>query len=185
MPNWVKTIVKTKPDVLKDIKKKYSNEDGFSFEKVIPMPKELDVERGSRGQDGLMYLFLENDNGISKEKINQVFRSLNPFFSNIYKEKRFKIVEEKYNENKNEKAPTNRPLYCGFVSSSIGTGLSTMHSRRRLCRPKHHARRQRLLHDTFYVQLQSGISYLAFTGPRQLGTCMPCSDQTTEQCLGT
>ena len=52
MPNWVKTIVKTKPDVLKDILKKYSNEDGFSFEKVIPMPKELDVERGSRGQDG-------------------------------------------------------------------------------------------------------------------------------------
>ena len=41
MPNWVKTIVKTKPDVLKDILKKYSNEDGFSFEKVIPMPKEL------------------------------------------------------------------------------------------------------------------------------------------------
>ena len=103
MPNWVKTIVKTKPDVLKDILKKYSNEDGFSFEKVIPMPKELDVERGSRGQDGLMYLFLENDNGISKEKINQVFRSLNPFFSDIYKEKRFKMVEEKYNENKNEK----------------------------------------------------------------------------------
>ena len=39
-----------------------------------------------------MYLFLENDNGISKEKINQVFRSLNPFFSDIYKEKRFKKV---------------------------------------------------------------------------------------------
>ena len=35
MPNWVKTIVKTKPDVLKDILKKYSNEDGFSFEKGI------------------------------------------------------------------------------------------------------------------------------------------------------
>ena len=103
MPNWVKTIVKTKPDVLKDILKKYSNEDGFSFEKVIPMPKELDVERGSRGQDGLMYLFLENDNGISKEKINQVFLSLNPFNSDIYKEKRFKMVEEKFNENKNEK----------------------------------------------------------------------------------
>ena len=102
MPNWVKTIVKTKPDVLKDILKKYSNEDGFSFEKVIPMPKELDVERGSRGQDGLMYLFLENDNGISKEKINQVFRSLNPFFSDIYKEKRFKMVEEKYSENKSK-----------------------------------------------------------------------------------
>lgn len=29
MPNWVKTIVKTKPGVLKDILKKYSNEDGF------------------------------------------------------------------------------------------------------------------------------------------------------------
>ena len=26
MPNWVKTIVKTKPDVLKDILKKYSND---------------------------------------------------------------------------------------------------------------------------------------------------------------
>ena len=100
MPNWVKTIVKTKADVLKDVLGKFSNEDGFSFEKVIPMPKELNIESGSRGQDGLMYLFLENDNDISKEKINQVFRSLNPFHSDIYKEKRFKLVEEKYSENK-------------------------------------------------------------------------------------
>ena len=100
MPNWVKTIVKTKADVLKDALEKFSNEDGFSFEKVIPMPKELNIESGSRGQDRLMYLFLENDNDISKEKINQVFRSLNPFHSDIYKEKRFKLVEEKYSENK-------------------------------------------------------------------------------------
>lgn len=33
MPNWVKTIVKTKPDVLKDILKKYSNEDGFHLKR--------------------------------------------------------------------------------------------------------------------------------------------------------
>lgn len=102
MPNWVKTIVKTKPDVLKDVLEKYSNEEGFSFNKVIPMPKELEVEKSSRGEEGLMYLFLENDNGISKEKINKVYRSLNPFHSDIYREERFQKLAKKYDENKDK-----------------------------------------------------------------------------------
>ncbi|MBQ3020780.1 MAG: hypothetical protein IJD92_00985 [Bacilli bacterium] len=102
MPNWVKTIVKTKPDVLKDVLEKYSNEKGFSFDKVMPMPKDLEVERSSRGEEGLMYLFIENDSGISKEKINEVYRSLNMFHSDIYRESRFQKLAEKYDENKDK-----------------------------------------------------------------------------------
>ena len=90
MPNWVKTIVKTKPEVLSDILKKYSVKDSeLSFNKVIPMPKKLNVEKGSRGEEGLMCLYLKS-NKINKEKINVVYRSLNPFHNDIDKESRFK-----------------------------------------------------------------------------------------------
>jgi len=100
MPNWVKTIVKTNQDVMQDVLKKYSSKEIFSFNKVIPMPKDLEVEKSSRGEDGLMYLFLENNEGISKEKINTVYRSLNPFHSDIYREAKFQKLAEKYDENK-------------------------------------------------------------------------------------
>lgn len=103
MPNWVKTIVKTKPDVLKDIMGKYSNEEGiFSFDKVIPMPKDLEIESGSRGEKGLMYLFTESKDDEYKIKINKAFQDLNMFHSDIYRDKRFEEIEdnfEKYKDN--------------------------------------------------------------------------------------
>ncbi len=102
MPNWVKTIVKTKPEVLKDVMSKYSNDGKFSFDKVIPMPKDLDIDAGSSGELGLMFLFLESKDDIFKLKINRVFHSLNPFHSDIYRDRRFEEIEEhfdKYNED--------------------------------------------------------------------------------------
>ncbi len=102
MPNWVKTVVKTKPNILQDIMQKYSKENAFSFDKVIPMPKDLDVEKSSRGEEGLMFLYLESTNNISKDKINEVFKSLNLFHNDIYKDTRFLNVVKDYGLKKNK-----------------------------------------------------------------------------------
>lgn len=103
MPNWVKTIVKTEPEVLKDVMSKYSNEGKFSFDKVIPMPKDLDIDSGSSGEAGMMFLFLESKDDLFKMKINKVFHSLNPFHSDIYRDKRFEEIEDNF--EKYEKDP--------------------------------------------------------------------------------
>lgn len=102
MPNWVKTIVKTKPDVIKDIMKNYSEKNVFSFNKVIPMPKDLDIESGSKGEDGMMFLYLESTNDIYKLKINEAYKERNMFNTDIYREKRFGEIEEKFEQYKND-----------------------------------------------------------------------------------
>lgn len=102
MPNWVKTIVKTKPEVLKDVMSKYSIEGKFSFDKVIPMPKDLEIESGSSGEAGMMFLFLESKDDLFKLKINRVFHSLNPFHSDIYRDKRFEEIEDNFEKYKED-----------------------------------------------------------------------------------
>lgn len=102
MPNWVKTIVKTKPDVLKDILEKYSTKEGFSFNNVIPMPKELDIDKSSSGDDGLMYLYLESNDEKTKNKINEVYRSTKPFDWDIFNEIKFQKLAKNYDKNKIE-----------------------------------------------------------------------------------
>lgn len=102
MPNWVKTIVKTKPEVLQDVMRKYSKEGRFSFDKVIPMPKELKIPFSSNGEAGMMFLFLESRDDLFKMKINKVFHSLNPFHSDIYRDKRFEEMEDNFEKYKED-----------------------------------------------------------------------------------
>lgn len=102
MPNWVKNIITAKAETINKIKEKYFENDVLSFQKVIPMPDELNIESSGRGEQGLMYLFLENDHGINKETINKVYRSLNCFHTDIYREERFRDVVENYDKNKNK-----------------------------------------------------------------------------------
>ena len=94
MPNWVKTIVKTKPDVLEDIANKYFENNKFSFNKVIPMPKDLDIEVSGSGEEGLMFLFADSKDDLLKIKINNAFKDLNMFHSDIYRDSRFEDIEE-------------------------------------------------------------------------------------------
>ena len=100
MPNWVKTIVKTDKDVIADIKSKYFNDEGLDFNKIIPMPEDLDIESGSSGEDGLMILFFESDNDEEKNQINKVYRSLNPFYKDIYLSPRFSHLLKDYGKMK-------------------------------------------------------------------------------------
>ena len=102
MPNWVKTIVKTEPKVLKDVLEKYSNKGEFSFNKVIPMPKALEIESGSRGEVGMMFLFLNSNDESYKSKINKTFHSLNMFHSDIFKDIRFSEIKDNFEKYKTD-----------------------------------------------------------------------------------
>ncbi len=92
MPNWVKTIVKTKPDILTDIMKKYSEKGKLTFDKVIPMPKDLEVDKGSAGQYGLIYLYLDTNDYKIKSEINKVYKSLNIFNKDIERDPVYKRI---------------------------------------------------------------------------------------------
>lgn len=98
MPNWVKSVIKTKPDVLEDIMKKYSNEKGLDFQKIIPMPKDLDIEYSVGGVLGLVYLFLDNNCSISKELIAQTFQNVSSV--SLYESDALEIVKRDYNQGK-------------------------------------------------------------------------------------
>lgn len=102
MPNWVKTIVKTEPKVLKDVLEKYSSKGEFSFNKVIPMSEDLKIESGSRGKAGMIFLFLNSNDDLYKSKINKVFRSLNMFHSNIDKDVRFSEIKDNFEKYKTD-----------------------------------------------------------------------------------
>ena len=103
MPNWVKTIVKTKPEVLSEVLKNYSDNEGkFSFDKVIPMPKELDIEDSSMGEEGLMFLYLDSKDDLYKSKINETYHSLNMFYDDIYKGKNFFEIKNNFDKYKTD-----------------------------------------------------------------------------------
>lgn len=104
MPNWVKTIVKTKPDVLKQIRNKYFTEGKLDFNKIIPIPEDLNITAGSQGEEGLIILFNNTDDYQEKGKINAVFKSLNIFHRNIYEDSRFlRVINEYKNDDAKEK----------------------------------------------------------------------------------
>ena len=102
MPNWVKTIVKTKSDTLKDIMNKYSENDEFSFNKVIPMPKDLEIEVSTRGREGLIFLYIDSTNYLDKKEINEVFKDLFVSRVNIYYNYEFEEIRDNLEKYRND-----------------------------------------------------------------------------------
>lgn len=89
MPNWTMNKIICKKSIGDKILSKENDEYILDFNKIIPMPKELQIESGSRGHRGLMYLFSKTDNIEEKEIINKAYKSLNPFFKDIYNDSEF------------------------------------------------------------------------------------------------
>lgn len=102
MPNWTWNRVACKKKLGDKLLTK--TEKGFSldFNKIIKMPEELDIESGSRGQEGLMYLYVKSKNNFERIEINNAYRELNPFFKDIYRENRFGSIEENIEKYDND-----------------------------------------------------------------------------------
>lgn len=102
MPNCIKTVVKTKPDTLKQIKNKYFTNNRLDFNKIIPMPEDLDIPASGKGDEGLFILFNNTDDYAEKQKINEVYKSYCVFDDNIYENLRFLEVINKYKNAKDK-----------------------------------------------------------------------------------
>jgi hypothetical protein len=82
MPNWVFTEVKTDPVTMMDIKRRFSNENNqFSFQKVKPMPEELNIESSSTGEHGLMELYRISSDEKEKQDIIAAYLTRNMFYN--------------------------------------------------------------------------------------------------------
>ena len=103
MPNWVKTIIKTDSEVIKDILKKYKQDNNLSFDKIIPMPKDLDVEYSSMGEQGLIYLFIKNTDEKIKSKIESAYKELNGFDGSIKNSIYFNDIKKEFNKFSQDK----------------------------------------------------------------------------------
>lgn len=102
MPNWTWNRIACKKSIADKILTKTDNGYSFDFNKIIKMPEDLDIESGSMGQNGLMYLYLKSKDDLEKIKINNAYKSCNPFFKDIYREGRFGQLEENPAEFENE-----------------------------------------------------------------------------------
>lgn len=102
MPNWVKNIVTVSEDTMNKIKEKYFTDGVLEFNKVIPMPKTLELTDGSITNIAIYYAYICKD-GENKKKIENILKDATTFsyknyweeiqrykelghFNNIYKE---------------------------------------------------------------------------------------------------
>ncbi len=74
MPNWVRNIITAKAETIEKIKEKYFENGELSFEKVIPMPKTLMLESGSRTDRAIYYAYSKKDEK-EQEKIREILRN--------------------------------------------------------------------------------------------------------------
>lgn len=103
MPNWVTNRLKIKSSIIeKFISKDEYDEDYLDFNKIIPMPKDLEIESGSKGQTGLMILYYLSSDNKMKQEINRAYRSTNPFSEDIELSPIYSNIISDYEKNKND-----------------------------------------------------------------------------------
>ena len=69
MPNWVKNVVTVSEDTMNKIKEKYFVNGELDFNKIIPMPKSLELVEGSITEQSIYYSILKKDEEKRKEII--------------------------------------------------------------------------------------------------------------------
>ena len=69
--------------------------EGYSldFNKLIPMPKELNITAGSDGEKGLIFLYLTSLDLSKNVDIRKAYKSLNPFNKEIHTNPYFKEID--------------------------------------------------------------------------------------------
>ena len=79
-------------------------DDGYSldFNKLIPMPKELNIEASSSGEKGLIFLYLTSLNLYNTVTIRKAYKSLNPFNKEINLNPFFKKIDSNLSKYEND-----------------------------------------------------------------------------------
>ena len=104
MPNWVKNKVHfDNKQVIKDcyVETNESQEEGFDFEKVIPMPKSLQLTSGGNQNIAISYAISKMSEEKKEEILNKLKETSTDFYSNYYI--KFFRSERKYTKEEYEK----------------------------------------------------------------------------------
>lgn len=104
MPNWTENRIICKKHIGDKILTKNGSRYSFDFNTLIPMPKELQVDASSSGEKGLIYLFLKSNNELEKLKISKAYKSINPFYKNIFKDSSYDDIEANFTKYKNDES---------------------------------------------------------------------------------
>lgn len=86
MPNWVKNVVKTSEETMSKIKEKYFTNGNLDFNKIIPMPKSLELTSGSITEMAIFYAFTQKDE-IGRKEIVELLKNKEEFmYGNLWEE---------------------------------------------------------------------------------------------------
>lgn len=105
MPNWVKNIVTTSEETMIKIKEKYFENGILDFNKIIPMPKTLNLTSGSITERAVFYALCQKDSNTQKEicellknKEEYIYGNYLNQINHYYKLGHFKDIEKSAKE---------------------------------------------------------------------------------------
>lgn len=104
IPNWTTNRIICKKELGEKLLTK--TDDGYSldFNKLIPMPKELDIESGSKGEKGLIFLYLTSLDLSKNVDIRKAYKSLSPFNKEIHNDPYFKDIDSNLSKYKTDES---------------------------------------------------------------------------------
>ena len=104
IPNWTTNRIICKTELGEKLLTK--TDDGYSldFNKLIPMPKELDIESGSKGEKGLIFLYLTSLDLSKNVDIRKAYKSLSPFNKEIHNDPYFKDIDSNLSKYKTDES---------------------------------------------------------------------------------
>lgn len=104
MPDWTSNTIKCKKHIGDKILIKDNDDYIFDFNKLIPMPTELDIDPGTAGEEGLMYLYIKSKNDLEKDKINDAYTSVHTSLHDIIWDSKFKEIEDNIDKYENDES---------------------------------------------------------------------------------
>lgn len=100
MPNWVKNIVSSSEETMKKIREKYFENGVIDFNKIIPMPKTLNLTEGGITETAIFYAICKKDKKTQKEICELLKNTEDNLYGNYlkaihhyYKKGRFENIE--------------------------------------------------------------------------------------------
>ena len=102
IPNWTTNKIICKKELGDKLLTK--TDDGYSldFNKLIPMPKDLNIESGSKGEKGLIFLYLTSLDLSKNVDIRKAYKSLSHFNKEIHNDPYFKEIDSNLSKYKKD-----------------------------------------------------------------------------------
>ena len=104
MPNWTENRIICKKELGEKLLTKTNDGYSLDFNKLIPMPKDLNIEASSIGEAGLIFLYLTSKDLNKNLDITKAYKSLNSLNRDIRTDPYFQMINSnllKYKKDEN------------------------------------------------------------------------------------